>query len=83
MLLRERYDTEQIWEISLVLYNAGSMWNVDNKQMYYLQKILKKEKELDELFNKTFDTRSEEHTSEIQSHHDLICRLLLEQKKII
>src|SRR5437773_6355907 len=26
--------------------------------------------------------RSEEHTSELQSHHDLVCRLLLEQKKI-
>src|SRR5437773_8987909 len=27
-------------------------------------------------------TRSEEHTSELQSHHDLVCRLLLEKKKI-
>jgi len=26
--------------------------------------------------------RSEEHTSELQSHHDLVCRLLLEEKKI-
>src|SRR5437773_6036771 len=26
-------------------------------------------------------TRSEEHTSELQSHHDLVCRLLLEKKK--
>src|SRR5437773_8386764 len=26
--------------------------------------------------------RSEEHTSELQSHHDLVCRLLLEKKKI-
>src|SRR5437773_7647499 len=26
-------------------------------------------------------TRSEEHTSELQSHHDLACRLLLEKKK--
>src|SRR5437773_11196920 len=25
--------------------------------------------------------RSEEHTSEFQSHHDLVCRLLLEKKK--
>src|SRR5437773_6770512 len=24
--------------------------------------------------------RSEEHTSELQSHHDLVCRLLLEKK---
>src|SRR5438034_7481116 len=33
----------------------------------------------------TFDSggliRSEEHTSELQSHSDLVCRLLLEKKK--
>src|SRR5438034_4591100 len=28
-------------------------------------------------------TRSEEHTSELQSHSDLVCRLLLEKKKTI
>src|SRR5947207_573390 len=27
--------------------------------------------------------RSEEHTSELQSHSDLVCRLLLEKKKIL
>src|SRR6266540_5645917 len=27
------------------------------------------------------DPRSEEHTSELQSHHDIVCRLLLEKKK--
>ena len=26
-------------------------------------------------------SRSEEHTSELQSHSDLVCRLLLEKKK--
>src|SRR5437667_7851683 len=26
------------------------------------------------------ESRSEEHTSELQSHHDLVCRLLLEKK---
>src|SRR5438034_8921142 len=29
----------------------------------------------------SFDMRSEEHTSELQSHSDLVCRLLLEKKK--
>src|SRR5260221_9259621 len=28
-----------------------------------------------------FKHRSEEHTSELQSHSDLVCRLLLEKKK--
>src|SRR5438034_4194030 len=30
----------------------------------------------------TTSARSEEHTSELQSHSDLVCRLLLEKKKI-
>src|SRR5260221_10631067 len=29
------------------------------------------------------ESRSEEHTSELQSHSDLVCRLLLEKKKKI
>src|SRR5438034_4840776 len=29
----------------------------------------------------TIRIRSEEHTSELQSHSDLVCRLLLEKKK--
>src|SRR5438132_6685085 len=29
----------------------------------------------------TAGTRSEEHTSELQSHSELVCRLLLEKKK--
>src|SRR5437588_6900867 len=32
---------------------------------------------------KTWKSRSEEHTSELQSHSDLVCRLLLEKKKKI
>src|SRR5471032_1383694 len=32
-------------------------------------------------FANSSGARSEEHTSELQSHHDLVCRLLLEKKK--
>src|SRR5699024_11385402 len=32
-------------------------------------------------FRKHFRVRSEEHTSELQSRFDLVCRLLLEKKK--
>src|SRR5437773_7271410 len=35
----------------------------------------------DLVFGDTKEGRSEEHTSELQSHHDLVCRLLLEKKK--
>src|SRR5260221_11598504 len=30
---------------------------------------------------RSLEGRSEEHTSELQSHSDLVCRLLLEKKK--
>src|SRR4051812_49662721 len=33
------------------------------------------------VFESTCDSRSEEHTSELQSHVNLVCRLLLEKKK--
>ena len=33
------------------------------------------------VFNITWKYRSEEHTSELQSRFDLVCRLLLEKKK--
>src|SRR2546430_8696654 len=33
------------------------------------------------LHDATFDERSEEHTSELQSQSNLVCRLLLEKKK--
>src|SRR5690625_4903301 len=36
---------------------------------------------LEELRTETFDHRSEEHTSELQSRGHLVCRLLLEKKK--
>src|SRR5947207_10772586 len=33
------------------------------------------------LHDQIVERRSEEHTSELQSHSDLVCRLLLEKKK--
>src|SRR5206468_12607170 len=36
---------------------------------------------LTEAFNMMLRARSEEHTSELQSRSDLVCRLLLEKKK--
>src|SRR5262252_9779216 len=34
-----------------------------------------------EIRSTALEVRSEEHTSELQSHSDLVCRLLLEKKK--
>src|SRR5690349_24168783 len=39
-------------------------------------------RELARLKSDFVSTRSEEHTSELQSRRDLVCRLLLEKKKI-
>src|SRR5438034_3144828 len=33
------------------------------------------------MWTRGYQQRSEEHTSELQSHSDLVCRLLLEKKK--
>src|SRR5260221_7814657 len=35
---------------------------------------------MNKVWGTEFGTRSEEHTSELQSHSDLVCRLLLEKK---
>src|SRR5256886_9086371 len=37
---------------------------------------------LDQLASHLVDLRSEEHTSELQSQSNLVCRLLLEKKKV-
>ena len=34
----------------------------------------------DQLLLASINGKSEEHTSELQSHHELVCRLLLEKK---
>src|SRR5699024_11536237 len=45
--------------------------------------MAEKKSGLKKLFSKPEkDCRSEEHTSELQSRFDLVCRLLLEKKKI-
>src|SRR5690349_24217388 len=40
-----------------------------------------REEELEEMRQQAMFNRSEEHTSELQSRRDLVCRLLLEKKK--
>src|SRR3712207_8295438 len=42
-----------------------------------------KDKRMFVIVNKVSDARSEEHTSELQSRQYLVCRLLLEKKKLI
>src|SRR5260221_1410025 len=49
--------------------NTKSEISVDHRSQYRI--MLQRSRQL----------RSEEHTSELQSHSDLVCRLLLEKKK--
>src|SRR5438034_8192141 len=47
---------------------GGVIWRAKDSNNYYIARANALE-------------RSEEHTSELQSHSDLVCRLLLEKKK--
>src|SRR5438132_8177912 len=47
----------------------GAIWMICNGEIYNAPELRRE--------------RSEEHTSELQSHSDLVCRLLLEKKKQI
>src|SRR5438034_10654211 len=50
-------------------------------QLTHMNDALLSQIEMQPLESFTFKGRSEEHTSELQSHSDLVCRLLLEKKK--
>src|SRR5258705_12401453 len=45
------------------------------------EKLKERQKQASLLFGHRLDSRSEEHTSELQSLRHLVCRLLLEKKK--
>src|SRR5712664_4981471 len=49
----------------------------------FRSRFVKKEQALDYVYGYTIinDARSEEHTSELQSRSDIVCRLLLEKQK--
>src|SRR5438132_184465 len=48
-------------------------WSPEHEQLFVLK--------LREHYRRMQNSRSEEHASELQSHSDLVCRLLLEKKK--
>src|SRR5699024_11298719 len=54
------------------LFNIEGVKNVINTTPVYFENVLA-----------YITARSEEHTSELQSRFELVCRLLLEKKKII
>src|SRR4029434_10702703 len=53
-------------------YLIFGVWNISHPPFIETQSLV---------FSAKCDTRSEEHTSELQSHLNLVCRLLLEKKR--
>src|SRR5690606_40743626 len=66
-------DEQQSWKKGELLIFCDAKrheaWNLSKKDRYIF------------LFDIMRDERSEEHTSELQSRENLVCRLLLEKKK--
>src|SRR5207249_10989471 len=66
--------------ISIALYVALISPRLDSMNRYSRPRIASGGNRCG--FEAAFPIRSEEHTSELQSRFDLVCRLLLEKKKI-
>src|SRR5699024_12028511 len=58
-----------------------SLVDLNEEGLKETEKLIKSEVPDAEILLITADVRSEEHTSELQSRFDLVCRLLLEKKK--
>src|SRR5260221_8422137 len=74
-LFRSRYKVYRCREghAQINIYSRGSRYGL-NLQAFVVYLMI-------ELRLSNQKVRSEEHTSELQSHSDLVCRLLLEKKK--
>src|SRR5699024_11943176 len=76
-------DKEQINTLNRLLENQQVLALESNKKIQKLENQLEEERQLNYSFDTSSNDRSEEHTSELQSRFDLVCRLLLEKKKEI
>src|SRR5947207_10150103 len=65
----------QVLDVRLAFQEPEQLVN-DRAQMQLLRREHRETRVEEEVAS-----RSEEHTSELQSHSDLVCRLLLEKKK--
>src|SRR5438067_8748611 len=61
--------------------NLGILAHVDAGKTTLTERLLYAAGVIDAIGSVDAGTRSEEHTSELQSRFDLVCRLLLEKKK--
>src|SRR5437773_7970628 len=82
-IIRDRlkqHKTKEFWTSAIVFVSKDE--NLTKAYVRYLESRLLTEAAQIGRFtleqNQAGGSRSEEHTSELQSHHDLVCRLLLE-----
>src|SRR5699024_12513650 len=87
---RRSSDLIVIWNINNYFDNMENMMQVsvdkhfitdDCRSLYYVCNTIDEILDYIENYDETDIDRSEEHTSELQSRFDLVCRLLLEKKK--
>src|SRR5438034_2739753 len=71
-LFRSRFKPDRDFDSSVKFFGIVSSMIA---QALNVQRLVEEER------RRLLDERSEEHTSELQSHSDLVCRLLLEKKK--
>src|SRR5699024_11802448 len=69
-------------EYKEITINFSNTYIWDDSAVSVLDKVVSKYREKDNEKRNVLKIRSEEHTSELQSRFDLVCRLLLEKKKI-
>src|SRR5436190_14206965 len=68
------------WELTMIQHGSGAEFAIgyDILELVEPELIVLRSDPMPEV---GMHERSEEHTSELQSHSDLVCRLLLEKKK--
>src|SRR5699024_12164411 len=70
-------DSSMIWKLCEAEQARGYVSALTFANLVYIMRKELDPEKIDEVYRK----RSEEHTSELQSRFDLVCRLLLEKKK--
>src|SRR5699024_12037141 len=66
--------------VLLKVFSEKAKESDPNRKKMSQADIIARNRQLNEARKKKLNTRSEEHTSELQSRFDLVCRLLLEKK---
>src|SRR5699024_12121079 len=82
---REKSLSGLYWFIKIILLLEGQISEKQSKRLYRMRNYLPLKKAMKKseagAWKIVHFMRSEEHTSELQSRFDLVCRLLLEKKK--